>query len=106
MHAPTLSCAYMNTTIEHMGEDLVVCIPPEIAARFGLHAGSDVVVVEEVDAIRIELVKNEPCNTKSFEDWEKGIPSSGKTQKENLSENVDQIVYGASRNDETSTPRL
>ena len=85
----------MTTKVRKWGNSLAVRIPQKIAKKFFLKEGSDVVIRENDTAIIIKQT-NPTGKTARKDQWKTYvIPTHRK--KENISGNIDGILYDKSR---------
>jgi len=87
----------MNTKVQQWGNSLAVRIPKRVAEALDLREGSSVTVTPSKDGIYITPQSDDTNNVKPFKDWEKAIIPMKGCKKVRISEQVDEIVYGASR---------
>lgn len=83
----------MATTIQKWGNSLAVRIPKEMVRRLALREGSGIMVREDGDEIII--CKQEPRERPiGKNDWRQYLISVSH-KKENVSGDIDRILYGA-----------
>ena len=84
----------MATKVQKWGNSLAVRLPKEVIRRLALKEGSDVMVRERNERIIIEPLEEQREQRKDA--WNKLLLPTGK-KKENVSEYIDRILYGATK---------
>lgn len=88
----------MNTKVQKWGNSLAVRLPKRMVERLHLTEGHSVELAEENGVVTMVPVHPPIKKTHSLKDWPKFIiPSGRKKGAGRASEQVDEIVYGASR---------
>lgn len=85
----------MQTTIQKWGNSYAVRIPKPLVDRLGLRIGSRVRLTSHKDAITVE--KSATDQAVGLKDWEKYLIPTGRKGIRNVSEHIDEILYGKPR---------
>lgn len=86
----------MTTKVQKWGNSLAVRLPKELSKRLSLEAGNSVVLRNEGNRIIFEKAPTDKV-LHTTADWKQYIIPMKKKKKENISENIDHILYGAPR---------
>ena len=84
----------MTTTIQKWGNSLAVRLPKAIIQHLALKQGSGVIMRHDKDAIIIQIQEQRDSQI-GKNDWKQYLIPL-KHRKENISKNIDTILYGAS----------
>lgn len=82
----------MTTKVKKWGNSLAIRLPKDIVAKYGLKENSELDFVETKETFGFECKKMTKTLTK--DDWKKFVVTINKP-RENISENIDKIIYGA-----------
>lgn len=85
----------MQTTIQKWGNSYAVRLPKPLVDRLGLRAGSRVVLKETNRTVMVE--KATAANEVGLKDWYKYLIPTGRKRTRNVSEHIDEILYGKPR---------
>lgn len=80
----------IKTTVKKWGNSLAIRIPQNIVNKFNLYDGNEIVFNTTEDGLVLNLVKDEKITHKDWKDFL--VPT--KNKRENVSENIDKILYG------------
>jgi antitoxin MazE len=85
----------MTTKIQKWGNSLAVRLPKQLATRLNLKEGSEVVVNEREQSVIIKrmVLRQQPMEENVWKQFV--IPTT--KRKENVSEKIDEVLYGKSR---------
>lgn len=86
----------MTTKVKKWGNSLAIRLPKKIVDQYNLAENSEINFVARSDLeIKEQIVINIKDKKVGLADWHKYIiPSPPGTPKENISENIDEILYG------------
>ena len=90
----------ITTKVKKWGNSLALRIPKKLAEMYGLKEGSKLLVQPGIDGVLLELAdKSKKANSKSLAELIDGsiIPMKGPKAKKSIVDDIDRIVYGASR---------
>ena len=90
----------ITTKVKKWGNSLAFRIPKKIAEMYGLKEGSEILVHPGLDGVSLEPAnKSEKADGKSLAELIDGsiIPMKGPKTKKSVVDDIDEIVYGASR---------
>jgi antitoxin component of MazEF toxin-antitoxin module len=82
-----------NTKVKKWGNSLAIRIPKKLADQYNLSQNTEINLKPDKNEIKLQLLENKNVNRKN---WKKYFIPMNKPA-ENVSDNIDEIVYGASR---------
>ncbi|MBI2589924.1 AbrB/MazE/SpoVT family DNA-binding domain-containing protein [Candidatus Berkelbacteria bacterium] len=85
----------MKTKIQKWGNSYAVRLPKKIVVKLSLKLGSPVMIEEDRGQLIVKKAPQEKAVT--HQDWEQFLIPTGRKKKRNVSDRVDEIVYGVSR---------
>lgn len=85
----------MKTKIQRWGNSYAVRLPKQVVVKLGFQQGTPVEV--EADDKALTVRKATEKNTVTIKDWKKYLIPMKKGNKDNVSERIDEILYGKPR---------